>query len=274
MGTSEGPRSVILEAVGGTESERVGLDTADTLDLLCDDVARELVGALGGTPRSATALAERIDASRATVYRRLDSLEAAGLIESRVAIDGDGHHRKRFRVAIEAISLRFGDDGVDVAPVASSPATATTGSTTTAPTVPGRETDAAALLSVLGDDYTRRVLAAMGTEPLPARRIADRAGVSRPTVYRRLNRLAEVGIVTAATTGQPDGQDRQTYRVVVDAIECALIEKPPINTADVDATESGPTDVDATESGPADMDTEEGAEASDTTNDRQPVPAT
>lgn len=244
MGTSEGTHSRTVEPPGGTEPNRIAVSTAEILDLLSDEYTRQLLHALSVKPHSASTLADRLDASRATVYRRLDDLDAAGLVESRVAINGDGHHRNRFHVAIDAIRLRFGDDGVESSPAATSP--------TTTPTTAG-EIDAAALLSVLGDEYTRRVLAVLSAEPLPARRIADRADVSRPTVYRRLNRLTEVGVVETVTTDGLDGQDRQAYHVAVDAIACSLVDGSARDMANTEA--------------------EEGTEATETADDRPPLSA-
>ncbi|WP_415379443.1 ArsR/SmtB family transcription factor [Halosimplex sp. TS25] len=78
------------------------------------------------------------------------------------------------------------------------------------------------LLSILGDEYARGVLSALGDESLPARAIAERSGVSRPTVYRRLDRLERAGIVSASMAIHPDGQHRKEFRVVLDEVEISL----------------------------------------------------
>ncbi|TQQ82713.1 ArsR family transcriptional regulator [Halonotius terrestris] len=259
MGTSEGSHGSRVEPPGGTEPNGIAVNTAEALDLLSDEYARQLLYALGVKPRSASALAERVDASRATVYRRLDDLEAADLIESRVAIDGDGHHRKRFHVAIEALHLRFGDDDIEITPAAASPATTATA---------GNEIDTAALLSVLGDEYTRAVLTAMEQTAMPARGIADRADVSRPTVYRRLNRLTEVGLVETVTTAQSNGQDRQAYRVALDAVACSLIDGSTIDAAAMDAA-----DTETAEPDTAEPESNERTESPDAGDDRPTVSA-
>lgn len=94
---------------------------------------------------------------------------------------------------------------------------------------PPRETDTTdrtvdpdELLSLLGDEYTREILTTLGNESLPAIEIVDRSGISRPTVYRRLNRLEAAGVVEAAMTLHPDGQHRKEFRVAVDGLELPL----------------------------------------------------
>jgi predicted transcriptional regulator len=52
--------------------------------------------------------------SRATVYRRLDRLESAGVLESSMRIDLDGHHRKRYRVVVDRLQLCVESDGLSL----------------------------------------------------------------------------------------------------------------------------------------------------------------
>jgi predicted transcriptional regulator len=70
---------------------------------------------LGESPQAASDLADRLDASRATVYRRLDRLTDAGLVRGTVSIDADGHHRQEFHIATETATIQFGGDGVSAA---------------------------------------------------------------------------------------------------------------------------------------------------------------
>jgi predicted transcriptional regulator len=65
-------------------------------------------------PTAAATLAKGMDASRLTAYRRLNSLESAGLIESTVALDADGHHRKRFHVVVDSANLTFDSSGIEI----------------------------------------------------------------------------------------------------------------------------------------------------------------
>jgi DNA-binding transcriptional ArsR family regulator len=80
------------------------------------------------------------------------------------------------------------------------------------------------LLSLLGDEYTQAILSAMGDDSVPAREIADSADVSRPTVYRRLNRLEAAGAVETVMTVDGDGHHRQAFRVTLDELAVPLLD--------------------------------------------------
>jgi DNA-binding transcriptional ArsR family regulator len=80
----------------------------------------------------------------------------------------------------------------------------------------------AALLSVLGDEYACRILRALSREPLPAAALADRCEMSRPTVYRRLDRLEAAGLVVAGRGTDPNGRERRRFRLAADTVEVSL----------------------------------------------------
>ncbi|WP_436930652.1 ArsR/SmtB family transcription factor [Halosimplex halobium] len=88
------------------------VDVPKALSLLSDEYARELLGVLSEESLSARELVDRLDMSRATVYRRLDRLESAGVLESSMRIDPDGHHRKCFHVIVERMQLAFDSEGL------------------------------------------------------------------------------------------------------------------------------------------------------------------
>ncbi len=95
------------------ESEAVESVAAETvLEILSDDYAQRIVEVLASHPAPAATIVEQLDASRPTVYRRLNSLEAAGIVESTVALDPDGHHRKRFHLVVENIGFQLDTDGI------------------------------------------------------------------------------------------------------------------------------------------------------------------
>lgn len=85
-----------------------------------------------------------------------------------------------------------------------------------------RPIDIDELLAVLAEEYTSEILAALGDEPTPAREIADSSGASRPTVYRRLNRLESIGAVETTTAPSPGGQRRKEFRLVLEEVELSL----------------------------------------------------
>ncbi len=55
-----------------------------------------------------------LDASKSTVYRRLERLEAAGLAESTLTIDPDGNHRKRFHAVDAVLEFDLSPGGLSV----------------------------------------------------------------------------------------------------------------------------------------------------------------
>jgi len=88
------------------------VDVTEVLSLLSDEYARELLSVLSEESLSARELVDRLDMSRATVYRRLDRLESAGVLETSMCIDPDGHHRKYFHVFVERMQLSLDSGGV------------------------------------------------------------------------------------------------------------------------------------------------------------------
>ncbi|WP_435160381.1 ArsR/SmtB family transcription factor [Halorubrum sp. SY-15] len=79
-----------------------------------------------------------------------------------------------------------------------------------------------ALLDLLGDAYTRRVFEAVSERPRGGRAVADVAGVSRATAYRRLNDLEDAGLVTSEHRLDPDGHHRDQYVAVAEHLSVSL----------------------------------------------------
>jgi len=86
----------------------------ELLSLLSDDYGREILKLTSGTGLPAREIADRLDASRATVYRRLDRLKDAGLVETSMAIHSEGHHRQHFHASLNKVSLSFEDGNIIV----------------------------------------------------------------------------------------------------------------------------------------------------------------
>lgn len=102
---------------------------------------------------------------------------------------------------------------------------------------PDTTLDADELLSLLGDEYAREILTTLGDQSLPARDIVDRSNMSRPTVYRRLNRLEEAGLVETRMSLHPDDHHRKEFQVVVEELELrprddTLVARTDYQTAD------------------------------------------
>ncbi|WP_251343749.1 ArsR/SmtB family transcription factor [Haloplanus halophilus] len=97
-----------------TPEERESDRTDEVLALLEDDYSRAILEAIHAEPRSARDLVEECAASRATIYRRLDRLDDAGLAESWLSYDADGHHRTVFEATLDAVTVGLDADGIGV----------------------------------------------------------------------------------------------------------------------------------------------------------------
>jgi predicted transcriptional regulator len=86
----------------------------------------------------------------------------------------------------------------------------------------GREYDAESLLELLGDEYTQRVLAAIGDDAVTGSELIDRSGVSKATAYRRLDDLQDAGLVESALHIDPDGHHCEQYQLAVDQLEISF----------------------------------------------------
>ncbi|WP_424018695.1 ArsR/SmtB family transcription factor [Halorientalis pallida] len=93
------------------------------------------------------------------------------------------------------------------------------------------------LLELLGDEYTRAVLGAILDRPRSGRAVADEAGVSRATAFRRLNELAELGLVETEYRLDPDdGHHHKRYRAVIDTFSVTFGEEGFELAVDTDGT--------------------------------------
>ena len=89
------------------------VDLEAALEALADEYTQSILQTLAGESLSAPELTERCDASRVTVYRRLNRLEEIGLVTAEIEIDPDGNHRKIFTNVLEKLTLSVCADGVE-----------------------------------------------------------------------------------------------------------------------------------------------------------------
>lgn len=94
--------------------EEEEMDVAILGSFLEDDCARTILKATVREPKSADELVAQCEASRATVYRRLDELEAHALLEVRQQPDAEGHHYKVYTAALDRVVIDLTSDGIEV----------------------------------------------------------------------------------------------------------------------------------------------------------------
>jgi DNA-binding transcriptional ArsR family regulator len=71
--------------------------------------------------------------------------------------------------------------------------------------------DVDALFALLDDEHARALLVALTEEPMTAQQLHDRTDASLATVYRRLDALADCGLVAERTRLDDDGNHHAVY---------------------------------------------------------------
>ena len=98
-----------VAAVDGTDLLWSSVDAA----ALEDATARTILTQTSLEPMSATTLSERCDASKPTVYRRLDDLRELDLLVEQTEPDPEGgHHRTVYATNMERITVELRDGEV------------------------------------------------------------------------------------------------------------------------------------------------------------------
>lgn len=86
-----------------------GTQTADSvpklLKLLDNEHTQSILEVLCRGPQRGRDLINACEASRATVYRRLNHLEAAGVVTTELYVDPDGHHCERYRLELDQLHV-------------------------------------------------------------------------------------------------------------------------------------------------------------------------
>jgi predicted transcriptional regulator len=96
------------------DDEEDGCDAFEVLEILGDSYTQKVLSVLAADRCTGSELVERADVSKATAYRRLDDLQDAGIVESTMRIDPNGHHCEEYYVAVDELSISFDCDGFAV----------------------------------------------------------------------------------------------------------------------------------------------------------------
>lgn len=86
----------------------------DILDTIGDPYARDVLASICREARSAQELAEDLDHSIQTIYRRIDLLEDHDLVTSRTVISDDGNHYDVYESNFNSALISLEDDEYDV----------------------------------------------------------------------------------------------------------------------------------------------------------------
>lgn len=72
------------------------------------------------------------------------------------------------------------------------------------------------LLDVFGDPIARATLVIANQEPVAVKEVADRLGVSDPTIYRRIDPLVEANLLKVHHRIDQDGNQHKAYETLLD----------------------------------------------------------
>jgi len=93
------------------------------------------------------------------------------------------------------------------------------------------------LLRLLDDEYARRILGLLSKGSQRGRELSERCEFSRPTVYRRLNRLEDAGLVGSELRLDPDGNHCKEFSLVRDALRITFDDSTMTVTAHSEAVD-------------------------------------
>lgn len=97
-----------------TTKNEDSVEVQELLSLLSDEYALEILGAISERSLAAAEIADQLDISRATVYRRLDRLANVGVVETSLERESGGIHRQQYRASLDKVVLSVGNDTVAI----------------------------------------------------------------------------------------------------------------------------------------------------------------
>jgi len=86
----------------------------EVLDTIGDQRTRQILAELSREPQSAKELADVLDYSLATIYRRLEDLQDQDLIVDQTLVADDGNHYKMYECAFDSTIISLEDDEYEV----------------------------------------------------------------------------------------------------------------------------------------------------------------
>lgn len=101
------------------------------------------------------------------------------------------------------------------------------------------EVDADTVLSALDDDGCRRILEAVATESMTAPEISTRCDIPQSTTYRKVERLADAGLLEESIRIRSSGKHATEYRKSFDDVTVSV---PADGGIQLEITASGPSE--------------------------------
>lgn len=87
---------------------------SDVFDVFGDSLARRILVLASERPVSADDLAEQLDVSRPTIYRRVNALADYDLLTEQQQLDADGNHYQTVETTLKQIVFEIEDGGYNV----------------------------------------------------------------------------------------------------------------------------------------------------------------
>lgn len=87
---------------------------ANILDVFGDRVARAILVLSSQEARSASEIADQLNVSEPTIYRRIDELVGSDLLREHHRIGGDGNQYKIYETILDEVTFSIEDDGYTV----------------------------------------------------------------------------------------------------------------------------------------------------------------
>lgn len=84
------------------------------------------------------------------------------------------------------------------------------------------ECNPAALFALLDDEYARRILAHLNEQPMSAKTLSKQCDASPPTIYRRIDRLKDVGLLAEETKLDEQGNHYAVYTSRFDSLSVTI----------------------------------------------------
>ncbi len=83
----------------------------DVVSLLGDETVRSILLEMRDEPMSVSTLTERCEASRSTIYRRLEDLKQKDLVAEHTQPDEEGHHHRVYVAVVDEVTVSLTEEG-------------------------------------------------------------------------------------------------------------------------------------------------------------------